>query len=79
MSLLQRNLQNLTPDEISHYNLIIAAYVCFGDELENINFNLVNHAIKASVKKIIYADPIRSPFEALAKRCKEPFFAEVEE
>jgi len=69
--------EKITKKQLADYDLIIAADVCFWDELENIHYNLINRAIKAGVKKIVYADPIRSPFEALAERCIEKHLADL--
>ncbi len=71
--------ENITQEELSQFDLIVAADVCFWDELEDIHYHLIETAVEAGVKKIVYADPIRSPFEALASRCSDDYFAEVEE
>ena len=50
--------------------MLLAADVCFWDELVNPVFNLVNRAVRAGVKHILIADPERSPFFAVAERCQ---------
>ena len=73
-----QKFENLTKKQLSAFDLIIAADVCFWDELADVHFKLIKRAVDAGVKKIVYADPIRSPFEALAERCADRFYAELD-
>ncbi len=68
---LQKRFEKITKSELAQYEVIIAADVCFWDELTAIHFNLIRRALKAGVKKIVYADPERSPFTDLYERCLE--------
>ncbi len=77
VSTLQKRFEKITTKELSNYDVLIAADVCFWDELSDIHFNLIKRAIKAGVKKIIYADPERAPFLELAERCADKLYAEV--
>ncbi|WP_439106355.1 class I SAM-dependent methyltransferase [Congregibacter sp.] len=51
------------------FDTLIAADICFWDELVGPVSNLVNRAIKAGVKRIIIADPERPTFHEMAARC----------
>jgi predicted nicotinamide N-methyase len=74
---LQKRFEKITTAQLQHYDMLIAADICFWDELVNPVFNLVSRAVKAGVKKIIVADPKRSTFLEMAQRCEQKFAAEV--
>ena len=74
---LQKRFEKITTKELAQYDVLIAADVCFWDELTDIHFNLIKRALKAGVKKVVYADPERSPFLELAERCSEKLYADV--
>ena len=57
--------------------MLIAADICFWDELIEPVSKLVNRAVKAGVKHIIIADPERSTFFEMAERCEKRHCAEV--
>lgn len=63
--------ERLTKRDLSAFDTLIAADVCFWDELVNPLANLVNRAIDAGVERIIIADPERPPFHQMARRCIE--------
>lgn len=64
----QSRFQQLTQKQLAQYDTLIAADICFWDELVNPVYNLVNRAVKAGVKHIIIADPERSTFLEMAER-----------
>ena len=66
----QHYFEKISTDDLKQYDLIIAADVCFWDELSDIHFKLIRRALDAGITKIIYADPERSPFTTLAHSCK---------
>jgi predicted nicotinamide N-methyase len=74
---LQSRFEKITARQLKSIDLLVAADICFWDELVNPVFNLVNRAVKAGVKKIVIADPERSPFFEVAERCEDRFCAEV--
>ncbi len=74
----QARFENITTQQLSQFDVIIGADICFWDELSDVLLNLVNRAMKAGVKKIILADPERPPFLDLAERCIDKHFAELE-
>ncbi|WOJ96146.1 methyltransferase domain-containing protein [Congregibacter brevis] len=51
------------------FDTLIAADICFWDELVDPVSNMVNRALKAGVKRIIIADPERPTFHEMAERC----------
>lgn len=69
--------EQLTTQQLAGYDVLIGADICFWDELSDVLFNLVNRAIEAGIKKIIFADPERAPFFTLAERCIETHFADL--
>ncbi len=64
-----RRFEKVSGRELANYDTLIAADVCFWDELVAPLCNLVNRAVKAGVKRIIIADPERPTFHTMAERC----------
>ena len=50
--------------------MLSGADICFWDELTPVLYNLIRRALGQGVRRIIIADPGRSPFYALAERCQ---------
>jgi predicted nicotinamide N-methyase len=73
-----RYFEKITAKQLAEYDLIIAADVCFWDELADTLYKRIKRACKAGVGKIIIADPERSPFFELSERCVDKFYAELE-
>ena len=61
--------EKLTRRELEAFDTLIAADICFWDELVRPLSNLVNRAVDAGVARIIIADPERPTFHAMAERC----------
>lgn len=59
------------------FDTLIAADICFWDELVDPVANMVNRAVKAGVKRIIIADPERPTFHEMAARCVDRHGGEV--
>ena len=57
--------------------MLIAADICFWDELINPVYNMVNRAVKAGVKHILIADPERATFFEMAERCADQHCADI--
>lgn len=74
---LVSTFEKLTMAQLSRFDMLIAADICFWDELVDPVFNLVNRAIDAGVKHIVIADPERSPFFDMAARCETRHCAEI--
>lgn len=76
---LVSRFEKLSKSKLSKYDMLIAADVCFWDELVDPIANLVNRAVNAGVKKILIADPERAPFFEVAERAMARHCAEIVE
>lgn len=74
---MAKYFEKLGKKELKNVDVLIAGDVCFWDELTDIHFKLIKRALNAGVKKIIYADPERSPFLELAEKCTDKYYADV--
>lgn len=74
---LVSRFEKLTTRQLSQFDMLIAADICFWDELVDPVFNMVNRAIKAGVKQILIADPERPTFHEMAARCVDRHCADV--
>jgi len=66
---LVRRFERMSRKDLTAFDTLIAADVCFWDELVAPVANLVNRAIDAGVARIIVADPERPTFHEMAERC----------
>ena len=71
--------EKLSKPKLKGVDMLIAADICFWDELVDPVTNMVNRAVKAGVKQILIADPERAPFFEIAERCADAHCAEVVE
>lgn len=69
--------EKLSVKSLAELDLITGGDICFWDELVSPLYKLIKRAVQHGVKKIIIADPGRTPFLKLAKRCKRKFHAEL--
>lgn len=69
--------EDLKPKHLSKQDVILGGDICFWDELIDPLSKLIQRAMKQNVKTIIIADPGRSPFLKLAKRCKKRYNAKL--
>ena len=76
---LVSRFEKLSTKDLAKYDMLIAADICFWDELVKPVTNMVNRAVKAGVKHILIADPERSPFFEVANRCADKHCAELVE
>ena len=74
---LVSRFEELTKRQLSQFDLLIAADICFWDELVDPVYKMVNRAIKAGVKQIVIADPERPTFHEMAARCVDKHCAEL--
>ncbi len=79
VSLTQKvsRFEKLTTRQLAEFDMLIAADICFWDELVNPVYNMVNRAVKAGVKHILIADPERSTFFEMAERCVTRHCADI--
>ena len=74
---VKSRFERITRKQLREVDLLVAADVCFWDELVDPVYNLVKRAVDAGVKKILIADPERSTFFDMARRCEDKFYAEI--
>ncbi len=74
---LASRFEKLTTRQLSKVDMLLAADICFWDELVNPVFNMINRAVNAGVKKIVIADPERSPFFEVAEKANKKFCGEL--
>jgi predicted nicotinamide N-methyase len=74
---LVSSFEKLSTRQLSRFDMLIAADICFWDELVDPVFNMINRAVKAGVKHIVIADPERSTFFDMARRCEARHCAEI--
>ncbi|WP_101675611.1 class I SAM-dependent methyltransferase [Alloalcanivorax mobilis] len=67
---LRCRFEKLTRQRLDGVDVITGADICFWDELTPVLYNLIRRALGQGVRRIIIADPGRSPFYALAERCQ---------
>lgn len=71
--------EELKVKDLRGQELMLGGDICFWDELVDPLYDVIDKAVRAKVKRIVVADPGRSPFMKLAKRCKKDFGAELYE
>ena len=74
---LVSRFEQLKKRQLAPFDMLIAADICFWDELVDPVYNMVNRAVKAGVKQILIADPERSTFFEMAERCVDRHCAEI--
>lgn len=63
--------------DLANYDVIVGGDICFWDELTEEWFALLKRAATAGVKKLVLADPGRSPFFNLIDKCIERWPVQV--
>ena len=74
----KKTFNQLSTDYLKNFDVILGADICFWDELTPMLYNMINRAMKAGVQQVIIADPCRSPFTALTKKCENKWGDKVE-
>lgn len=74
---LKSRFEKISTRQLEDIDLLVAADICFWDELVKPVSNLINRAVKAGVKKVIVADPERSPFFEVAQHCEDKYCSEL--
>lgn len=74
---LASTFEDIPTSQLQNVDWLIAADICFWDELAEPVFDLVTRAVNAGVGKIVIADPQRPPFFTMAERCVEAFYGEI--
>ncbi|GAB1265940.1 class I SAM-dependent methyltransferase [Aurantivibrio infirmus] len=65
--------QRIKKKTLAKQDLVVGGDICFWDKLTEHLYKLIKRSVKAGVKKIIIADPGRTPFFKLAKRWAKKF------
>lgn len=74
---LVARFESLTTRKLSHYDMLIAADICFWDELVEPVTAMIDRAVTAGVKHILVSDPERSTFLEMAAACQDKYAAEL--
>ena len=69
--------ESLTAKELSAFDLIVAADICFWDEMVDPLLEFFKKALESGVQRIVVADPGRPPFWSLCDRSVDSFNAEI--
>lgn len=72
-----KRFEELKRKTIGKQDFIAGGDICFWDELVDPLYKLIKKACEEEVNTIVLADPGRSPFLKLAKRCEKKFGAEL--
>ncbi len=76
---LVSSFEKLGTQQLAQFDMLIAADICFWDDLVDPVLNMVDRAVEAGVKHIVIADPERPPFFDMALRCESLHCAEIME
>lgn len=76
---LGSRFEKLGKRQLAEFDMLIAADICFWDELVKPVNNMINRAVDAGVKHIVIADPERSSFFDMAELCINKHCAELVE
>jgi predicted nicotinamide N-methyase len=74
---LQSNMDKLSKKELSGYDIIIGADICFWPELIKSWISLLKRAQRAGVNKLVLADPGRTTFLKLVDQCDKYWKSEI--
>ena len=69
--------ESLTAKELSAFDLIVAADICFWDEMVDPLLEFLKKSLESGVQRIVIADPGRPPFWSLCDRSVDSFNAEI--
>ncbi|MDT8397808.1 MAG: methyltransferase [Pseudomonadales bacterium] len=72
-----QRFEKLSARSLRAQDMILGADICFWDELLEPLLSMITLAVAQKVPTIILADPGRSPFLKLARRCRKLFNAEL--
>lgn len=72
-----KGFETLSNEELAHYSSIVAADICFWDEMVQPLFNFITRARRCGLKTIYISDPGRPPFWELCDLCTAAFGAEI--
>ena len=74
---LVSTFEKLTTKQLSQFDMLIAADICFWDEMVQPLIDFIHLATESGVKNITIADPGRPPFWELSEYCTQSLDAEI--
>ncbi len=75
----QARFEELGERELAGQDVVVAADVCFWDEMVDPLYTLIEKAVQAGVQQVVMADPGRPPFEQVCARCVERLGGQTKE
>ena len=64
-------MKDMDKKDLAKFDVIVGGDICFWDELADEWFSMLKRAAQAGVKTVVLADPGRSPFFSLIKKCEK--------
>ena len=77
LSMRHGTFADLAPQDLTAFDLIVGADICFWEELVDPLYQLARQGVAAGVAEILIAAPSRPPFDELCARCVAQGDAEV--
>ena len=74
---IRAKFEDLTGEFLSNIDVLIGSDVCFWDDMIKPVFNLMRRARRHGIKKIVIADPGRSPFRKLSSMATKELGAQT--
>lgn len=74
---LKKKFQNVKKDALEDVHAVIGADICFWDELVKPLLKLIDRSLDSGAKRVMIADPGRSPFYVLAEKCIKRYDADL--
>ena len=65
ISIVNKGFDKITGKHLSNIRIMVGADICFWDNMVDPLRRLILRALRAGVKLVLIADPVRSPFEEL--------------
>jgi 2-polyprenyl-3-methyl-5-hydroxy-6-metoxy-1,4-benzoquinol methylase len=75
----QARFEEMKAEELVGYDVLLAADVCFWDEMVDPLYGLIEKAVQAGVQQVVLADPGRPPFVQVSERCSEKLGGQTKE
>ena len=64
---LGKGFEELSGKQIKSHEIMIGADICFWEEMVEVLISLILRAFESGIKKVVIADPGRTPFESLGR------------
>ncbi len=73
----KRYFHKVSKKMLAKQNMVLGGDICFWPKLVDPLYKMIKRSMKSGVDTVIIADPGRSPFLKLAKKCKKKFNAKL--